>query len=323
MSAPRRPGRRGEQPVVPAAELTSYYGLPVINRPVWRSPEIPGYLFLGGLAAGSSLLAFGAQLTDRPDLARSTKLTAAAAIAASGIALVRDLGRPARFVNMLRVFKPTSPMSIGSWLLAAYGPASGLAAFSAATRRAPRTGATATAFAALLAPAVASYTAALLSDTAVPAWHEAHGELPFVFVGSAAAAAGGATLTTTVMSQTSPARRLAGAGWLVESIATEAMRRRLGPLAEPYEQGVAARWLTASRALGLVGTACMLAGRHHRSVTLVAGVALVGSSVATRFAVFNAGLASADDPKYTVGPQRRRLRERLATGSPLGRRPGG
>ena len=170
--------RRGEQPMVPKAEFTSYYGKPVLNQPVWKSPEIPGYLFPGGLAGGASLLGAGAELTGRPVLGRAVKVGAAAAGSLSLAALVHDLGRRARFLNMLRVFKVTSPMSVGSWILAGYVPAAGVAALSALTGRMPKT---ATAGSALLGPAVASCTA-------VPAWHDGYPEMPFVFVGSGASA---------------------------------------------------------------------------------------------------------------------------------------
>ena len=113
----RRRKGQAERPVVPEADFTSYYGKPVLNPPVWAAPDIPGYLFLGGLAGGSSLLAAGADLTGRPHLSRVAKAGAAAAGMVSVAALVHDLGRPARFINMMRVFKVTSPMSVGSWLL--------------------------------------------------------------------------------------------------------------------------------------------------------------------------------------------------------------
>ncbi|WTI72054.1 polysulfide reductase NrfD [Streptomyces sp. NBC_00728] len=68
------------------------------------------------------------------------KVSSLTAVSLSAAALIHDLGRPGRFANMLRVFKPTSPMSMGSWLLSAYGPAAGAAALSAVTgRRWPRT----------------------------------------------------------------------------------------------------------------------------------------------------------------------------------------
>src|SRR5689334_12829669 len=143
-SRPWRRGRRGEQPMVPRAEFTSYYGKPILNPPVWSARDIAGYFFLGGLAGGSSLLAAGADLTGRPGLSRAAKTGALAAGAVSIAGLVHDLGRPARFINMMRVFKVTSPMSVGTWLLSGYLPAAGVAAATALTGRLPRIGAVAT-----------------------------------------------------------------------------------------------------------------------------------------------------------------------------------
>lgn len=299
--------KRGEQSMVPDADFGSYYGRPILNGPVWKSPDIPGYLFLGGLAGGSSLLAAGAQRTGRPGLERGTKLGAVTAAALSGAALVHDLGRPARFANMLRTFKPTSPMSMGSWLLAAYGPATGVAALSHLTGRAPRVGAAATAAAAAMAPGIAAYTAALLSDTAVPAWHDAHREMPLVFVGSAAAAAGGLGLLTAPLDESAPARRLATLGWLTEAASAARMERRLGMVAEPYQQGRSGRFMKTGKVLAALGVVGATLGRRHRAVTAVSGATLLAASACTRFGVFEAGIASADDPRYTVVPQRNRL----------------
>ena len=158
----RGKGQRGERPVVPRAEFRSYYGLPILKEPVWRSPDVPGYLFLGGLAGASSVLAAFAHRSGNQELARVAKTGAAGAIGLSGIALVHDLGRPSRFLNMLRVFKVSSPMSVGSWLIAVYGPAAVAAAATALTGRLPRAGAAATIGAAALGSGVATYTAALL-----------------------------------------------------------------------------------------------------------------------------------------------------------------
>ncbi|MFZ1997547.1 MAG: NrfD/PsrC family molybdoenzyme membrane anchor subunit, partial [Solirubrobacteraceae bacterium] len=136
----------------------SYYGNSIINPPVWAERDIAGYLFAGGLAGTSSLLATGADLTGRPRLARRAKLCATTAIGASLAALINDLGRPARFLNMLRVFKPTSPMSVGVWILSAYAPLNLASTASELTGIAPRAGRAAGAGAGLLGPAVASYT---------------------------------------------------------------------------------------------------------------------------------------------------------------------
>ena len=299
---------RGEQPMVPEAEFTSYYGKPVINRPVWQAPDIPGYLFLGGLAGGSSLLAAGAQLTGRTDLERVAKTGALAAACGSIAGLVHDLGRPERFVNMLRTFKVTSPMSVGSWLLGGYVPAAAAACAATLTGRLPRAGAAATAGAALLGPAVATYTAALISDTAVPAWHDGFREMPFVFAGSAATAAGGLGLAAAPPDQAAPARYLALVGVATELVAARLMERRIGLSAEPYRQGRAGAYMKAGQALSAIGVAgAALAPRTRgRLVSAGAGAAFLAASAATRWGIFHAGLQSADDPKYTVIPQRER-----------------
>lgn len=315
----RRPGRRAEQSMVPPAEFASYYGKPVLNAPVWRSPDIPGYLFLGGLAGGSSLLAAGAQLTGRPALARATKAGAFGAACLSLAGLVHDLGRPARFVNMLRVFKVTSPMSVGSWLLAGYVPAAGTAAACALSGRLPRVGAVATTGAALLAPGLAAYTAALITNTAVPAWHEGHLEMPFIFTGSAAMASGGLGLLAAPLSESQPARNLALFGVCTEAAAFERMTRRAGIAAETYRSGRAGAYIRAGQALSGLGAAGALlgraGGRRGRVISALAGASLLAASAATRWGIFHAGLASAADPKYTVVPQRDRLRSQAA-GSP-------
>ncbi|WP_225826196.1 NrfD/PsrC family molybdoenzyme membrane anchor subunit [Streptomyces naphthomycinicus] len=307
--AGRRGRRRGrsERPMVPDAEFASYYGLPVLNKPTWKPLDIAGYLYLGGLAGASSLLAAGGQLTGRPGLAAPAKLGAAGAVSLSLAALVHDLGRPARFLNMLRVFKPTSPMSVGSWLLAGYAPLALTAAATEVTGRYRPVGSAATVAAAFLGPAVATYTAVLLSDTAVPSWHEGYRELPYVFAGSAATAASGLALAAAPAAQAGPARRLAVLGAALELGAFRVMKRRMGLVAEPFEQGRPRLLLRAAELLTTGGAALALLRGRDRRPALAAGAALLTGSAALRFGVFHAGVASAEDPAYTVAPQRERL----------------
>ncbi|KAA0101046.1 polysulfide reductase [Mycolicibacterium sp. P1-18] len=304
----RRRGRRADLAVVPDATFESYYGKPILNKPTWSSRDIAGYLFLGGLAGGSSVLAAGAELTGRRSLARSCKLGAFAAILGSLVALIHDLGRPGRFVNMLRVFKPSSPMSVGSWILSIYGPQAGLAAVTDLTGWFPRVGRVATVGASIVGPAVASYTAALMSDTAVPSWHDGHREMPFVFVGSACTAAAGLGVLAAPRAEAAPARRALLLGAATELAATELMTRRMGLSAEPLREGTAGRLMTASKAL-TVGAAVVAGGLGHRSrgAAVIGGAAALAASACTRFGIFHAGVASAEDPKYTVVPQRERL----------------
>ncbi|NJP34007.1 polysulfide reductase NrfD [Micromonospora sp. HSS6-12] len=328
----RRRGRRGgEDLAVPEAEFTSYYGRPILKPPVWTW-DIAAYLFTGGLAAGSSLLAAGGQVTGRPVLRRAGRVTALAAVTASAVFLVKDLGRPARFHHMLRVAKPTSPMSVGTWILTAYGPAAGLAAVAEAAPWLPGRGVTGLArrvlppvghaaglAAAVTAPALATYTGVLLADTAVPSWHEAYPELPVIFAGSALASGAGIGLVAAPPGEAGPARRLAVAGAALELFGSHRVETRLGLLSEPYTTGRPGRLLRAARALTVAGAAGALLGRRSRVVSAASGVALLAASVATRFGIFYGGVASARDPKYTVVPQRERVARRRAEAGDAGR----
>jgi formate-dependent nitrite reductase membrane component NrfD len=312
--------------MVPPATFTSYYGRPVVKPSPWKA-DIPAYLFLGGLAAGSSLLAAGADVRNMPELRRVARIGALAGAAAGSAALIHDLGRPRRFLNMLRTAKPTSPMSMGTWILASFAPMASLAGAAELAALLPRQvpiagrllslGARpAGLIAATLAPALAAYTGVLLSDTATPAWHAAGGELPFVFVASAAASAGGLAMLGTCVEQAAPARRMAVGGAVLALAMEGQMERSMGVSAETLRHGKAKRLLDASRTLtigGALGTIAL--GYRHPGAARVSGAALLAGSVCTRFAIFEAGQESARDPRYTVVPQRERL-EATAGGGP-------
>ena len=305
--------------MVPPAEFVSYYDRPIVKASPWEA-DIPAYLFLGGLAAGSSLLAAGADLTGRTALRQSARLTAIGAVTLSFAALVHDLGRPARFHHMLRVAKITSPMSVGTWILTGYAPLAGLAAAGELRRLLPpllrRLVGTPSSLlarsaglgAAGLAPALASYTAVLLADTATPSWHEARHHLPFIFVGSAAAAAGGMGMLCAPLAETGPALAIGIGGAAVDLVVSRQMEVAMGLTAEPMHHGRAGRYLRAAKALTLSGaTLAALAGRQHRNAAAIAGASLLAGSVCTRFGIFHAGQQSAADPRFVVVPQRQRL----------------
>jgi formate-dependent nitrite reductase membrane component NrfD len=297
--------------MVPRAEFRSYYGRPVLKEPVWEALDVAGYLFLGGLAGASSVLAGFAQAGGQRELARAAKVSSVGAITLSAAALVHDLGRPSRFLNMLRVFKPSSPMSVGSWLLAAYGPMSGAAAASAVTGRLPRAGAVTTVAAATLGPAIATYTAALLCNTAVPAWHEAYREMPYLFAASAASAAGGMGMLTVSPRHNGLAVRFAMLGAAAELTAKAILVRRLGETSEPYRRGRPAAVMRVAETLTAASLGTALVARHSRAAAVLSGTALVASSALTRLGIFEAGMASARDPKYTIRPQAERARQAL------------
>jgi hypothetical protein len=302
--------------MVPRAEFRSYYGRPVLKPPVWEW-KVPAYLFTGGLSAGSAVLAAGADLTSRTALRRAGRISSLITLLVSAYLLVADLGRPERFHHMLRVAKPTSPMSVGTWILTMYGPGVAIAAVSELLpstarhtmlgRLLDRIARPAAVSSAVLAPAVASYTAVLLSQTAAPAWHEAHPQLPFIFTGSAAASAGGLAMVLTPVDEAGPARMFAWYGGVSELVASKVMEQRLGLASEAYTTGKAHRlriWSQRLTAAGLIGAT--LAGRS-RAAAVASGLALLAGSALQRFGVFEAGVASTKDPKYVVVPQRQRL----------------
>ena len=309
------PNGRGEVRMVPEEEVRNYYGRAVLKEPVWTW-EIPWYFFAGGLAGASSGLALPARLARNDRVARRALLAALGGAAVSPPLLIADLGRPDRFYNMLRVFKPTSPMSMGTWILTAFGTSTGIAAASEVVGVFPRLGRACEAVSALLGPALATYTAVLVADTSVPVWREARGALPLVFAASSAASAGACAAILTPVEYAGPACRLAVGGALAEIGAVEVMKRRLGSfLAEPYEQGEAGRYDRLSKALCGVGVAVMgLAGRRRRSAAVAGGVLVLAGAALERWSVFKAGFQSARDPKYTVLSQRERLRERGGAG---------
>jgi hypothetical protein len=312
----RRDGGRRRSRVrgamVPEAEFRSYYGRPILKEPVWTW-EVPWYFFAGGLAGASASLGLGARLSGNDRLARAAFTVAGAGGAAGVPLLASDLGRPERFLYMLRMFKVTSPLSVGSWILAAIAPAAVGAVVSDRLGIFPRLGRVAEVAAGLLGPALATYTGTLVADTAVPVWHEAGRELPFLFAGSAAASAGAAAVLLTPPEDAGPARRLVLSGALLELGAAQAMEHRLGELGEPYHQGPAGRLARLAKACTATGAGLVAAGGRRRRGLAAAGAALVlAGSACERWAVYKAGFQSARDPKYVVGPQRARLAARTA-----------
>jgi hypothetical protein len=295
----------GERSLVPREQPTSYYGRPIVKRPTWK-PEVPNYFFFGGLAGASANLAAAATFAGRPALARRAWAGAVVGVSVSPVLLILDLGKPSRFLNMLRVFKITSPMSLGAWLLAANGGATTLAAgLNLLNPR--RRGGLPEVGAALLGAPLATYTAALLTNSAIPAWSEARHEMPFVFAASASASAAGAALLTVPPEEAGPVRALGIGAVLVEEGASAVMHKRLGPLAVAYRGGEAGKFDRISRGLNLAGALALAAGRGRRGVSAAGGAMLLAGSVCRRWAVFKAGVRSAEDPLQTVELQRARI----------------
>lgn len=284
--------------MVEDVEFTSYYGRPIVKAPPWGD-EIAAYLFLGGLAGGSALLGLGAQLTDRPALRSRTRLTALAALGLGIVALIEDLGRPERFLNMMRTVKITSPMSLGSWILGGFGSTAGVVAALEVDRltgeriplgplapartllRAVETPAAVGSV--VFAAPLAAYTGVLLGATAVPTWNAAgRNGLPVVFTASASLAAGGAAMVTTPVAQAGPARVFALLGTAVELAAMRGMKNRMHPAeVEPMESGEPGRLLHRAEVLAIAGgiaTAALDVGARVLEARVTRGVGGSGAS---------------------------------------------
>ncbi len=175
------PARRGEG---------SYYDLPLLKSPVWTW-EVPAYFFVGGAAGAAAVLGAAAQLAGADeDLVRDARWIAAAGSALSAPLLIADLGRPERFLHMLRVFKVQSPMSVGAWTLAAFGSAATAAAFADLVRRKTSlpvklVGDASALLSAATGLVMATYTGVLIGATAIPAWNQHAHFLPVHFGASA------------------------------------------------------------------------------------------------------------------------------------------
>jgi formate-dependent nitrite reductase membrane component NrfD len=290
--------------------MDSYYGRPIVKEPVWQ-PEIPFYLFTGGVAGGCSVLHGVARLTGNHGLAKAALYVGAAADVVSPALLVSDLGRPERFLNMLRMFKVTSPMSVGSWILFLSGGASNAAAALELLGVLRPLKWAAEVVSAVTGPPLATYTGALFANTAIPVWSEARDELPWLFGASAAASAGAAVAMFTPREEAGPARRAAVAGVAAELGIMQAMEKRLGFVGEVYKQGQAGRFARISKACTVAGASLLaLRGKRSRAATTAGGALVLAGELALRWSVFKAGFQSARDPRYTVIPQKERLATR-------------
>ena len=326
----QRPGGQDgsrEMSMVEDVQFSSYYGRQIVKAPPWEYP-IGVYLFVGGVAGASGLIAFCADLTDREVLRKNARIGAVIALGVGTVSLIEDLGRPERFLNMMRTFKPSSPMNMGTWILTANGMA---AAFTFANEvdrilgeRLPL-GPLRTIARALERPAgfgqavtsgpLAVYTAALLGDSSLPSWNGAKRTLPFLFASSATLAASGMSMIMSPVRENGPVRNLALVGVAGDLISLKLMKKEMHPLEwEPLDSGKAGKKMHLAHTLLLTGAGLSLFARKHRAVAVASGACLAAASALTRFGILDAGFASAKDPKYTVIPQKDRLAKRRARG---------
>jgi formate-dependent nitrite reductase membrane component NrfD len=298
--------------------MNGYYGYPMIKPPEWTD-LIPTYFFTGGMAGMCATVAFAERIAKNDPLARPMIFGAAAGAAVSGFCLIADLKRPERFANMLRVFKPTSPMSVGVYIFSAFSGATFVAAASEFTGVLRPVGRMFEGIAALIGPAMSCYTAVLIGDTVVPAWHYGRRTMPALFAATSASTAAGWGLLFAPTPSAGTARRLAMIGGPAVLAALQMLHEELGLRQKhAYETGEAAMFSKVAKVLNITGTIAAVAAKNYSPLSKLAGALLLAGGLAERFGVFRAGCNSAREPSYTIEAQRsERGQIEARTGAPV------
>jgi hypothetical protein len=276
-----------------------YHGLPLLKPPVWTW-EVPAYFFVGGAAGAAAVIGAVANARGgRPDLVRDARWIAAVGAAASPPLLISDLGRPDRFLNMLRVFKPQSPMSIGAWTLVAFSQASSAAAFADAAHRATRgrlpvktLGNAAEALSAATGLVLSTYTGVLIGATAIPVWSRNVHLLPAHF---GASGLNCAVSILELLGHRDRALNALGIGAaLAETAMGFALESRTDAALAPVKEGWSGAVTRAGGLLsGPVPLALRLLGGRSPNARRVAAVSTIVGSLLTRVGWVSAGVASA------------------------------
>lgn len=303
--------RPSEAPFPQASPEHGYYGLPALKAPPWTQ-EVPAYLFVGGAAGAAAVMGCAASWLTPSDhrLIRDARWLAAIGGMISPALLTSDLGMPSRFLNMLRVFKARSPMSVGSWTLVAFSSTAAAAAFASSFQQ--RGGALrfvesgAAALSGLFGLGLATYTGVLLGATAIPVWYENVRVLPGHFAASGVGAA--VSMLELKGHAANPALNFLGiASALTETLVGVSVEMNQKKALAPLRTGKSG-WLTRlggilSGPVPLVLRLIAGSSGSERSIRLrrIAAASTVAGSLLTRQAWVQAGRASADDPSVPLG----------------------
>lgn len=289
--------RPAGSPFPVASAETGYYGTPLLKPPVWTW-EVPAYFVTGGTAGAAALVAAFASASGRPALARDARWLAAAGAAASPPLLISDLGRHDRFLNMLRVFKLQSPMSVGAWTLVAFSTATSAASFADVAGHVLPRGTpvrllrdASDALAAATGVVMATYTGVLIGATAIPVWSRNVAMLPLHFAAS--------SLATAVSALELAGHRdrslhwLATAAALIETAVGFAIEGRDDPALDPLKRGVSGSVVRIGGVLsGPMPLLLRLLGGRSMNARRLAAVSAIAGSVITRWGWVEAGRAS-------------------------------
>jgi len=297
----------GGAPFPIAIPENGYYKLPLLKEPAWTW-EIPLYFFVGGAAGSAGVIAAVATYTGASrKLVRDAQWIAAAGVVLSPMLLIADLGKPSRFLNMLRVFKPQSAMSVGVWILMGFSGGASAAAFagfmqdrygpSVAFRIIENAGQT---IALAFGLPFSNYTGVLIGATAIPVWNENVGDLPIHFGASGLSAAVG--MLELMGSDQSQALQVLGTGAAaLECWEGGRLESKSKPNVEPLKRGLSGAIIRVGGILsGPVPLALrigsMLSGKKKSStLRKFAAASAIAGSLLTRIGWVHAGHVSARD----------------------------
>jgi hypothetical protein len=311
-----RTGKVGARGIVPSgspllmpAPSAGYRGKPVLKPPTWTW-QVPLYFFVGGVAGISAIIAFVAHAIGNAGVVRAELWAALTGALISAPLLIADLGRPARFLNMLRVFKPRSAMSLGAWTLAGFSSAAGLAVVCHELMLAGYGNSfvilvewLAEILAACTGLILASYTSVLLGVTAIPVWSENRKLLPAVFL---TGALGSAAAMLELLGFLVPATQFIGiVASAVETALAITIEFRRRNVDRPLREGVVG-WLTRSGAAiaGPTSLSLRIFWSHAVGVRYLAAASFVAGALIARYAWIASGRVSARDPQVLFQIQR-------------------
>ncbi len=302
--------RAAGAPFPKATPEEGYYGIPLLEPPAWTW-EIPLYFFVGGAAGSAAVISTAAEWTGNDvQLARHARWVSLAGISISSVLLVSDLGRPERFLAMLRVFKPQSPMSMGAWILAAFGTFTGAAVMSDLAREKGvdllpirLVGGAAKTLSSLFALPFSNYTGVLIGATAIPVWNRNVKSLPIHF-GMSGLQSAVSVLELLGHTDSRPLNVLGigSAAW--ETLEGVLLESRRDPILEPLKRGRSG-WVTRVGGMlsGPIPLALRLAAavsgsKRSRKLRRLAALSGLAGSLFTRYGWVMAGAASV---KQTAG----------------------
>ena len=294
-------------PMPIASPQTGYYGAPLLKEPQW-TPLIPLYFFVGGAAGSLGVIGALADVVgDDKDVALTSRWMALGGAVLSGGLLVVDLGRPSRFLNMLRVFKPQSPMSVGSWVIAGFSASAGMASFADLLQRLGAPGAITGLVggigrvgSAVLGMPLHNYTGVLIGSTVIPVWNTHRRALPREF-GMSGLQSAVSLLELSGFENRTSLNLLGLLSTGAETIEFGKAMTDRKPGTEPIRRGVSGALVQTAAVLSgplplALRVASMFVGkRRNRSLRIAAACSGVLGSLCLRYGWVKAGTASARD----------------------------